>query len=119
MFDLSIPAIVIGALYGLILGVAAGIWFCAFLLVKKNAVSEDKKAVFSYSPRGVEIFNRNMTDDFGSVAPLWNSKKAALLNPSDEANLEYFIRNTDLDYKPAKKKLDLDKVNKSTVNRRK
>lgn len=93
------PYIIIGSIYGLVLGIAAGICFCASVLIRKNTGSVDKTTDFSCSSRGVEIFNRNMTDEF-QPAVFGNGRSKS---SNDEDNLEYFNRNMDLDYKPVRK----------------
>ena len=103
-----------GILYGLVTGVFAGIWLCAGRLVKKNVASEEKTAIQAYSSRGLEVFNRNMADEF--TTNIANQKKKNLFDADyDEDNLEYFKRNVDFDYTPPVRQV---KVPSKVINKR-
>ena len=109
--------IVAGIIYGIVTGIFAGLFFCANLLVKKNVASDEKKNIPKYTSRGLEIFNRNMTDEFAPVVA--NRKKSSVFEDEyEEDNLDYFQRNMDLDYVPPKReKPEINKVSKRPVNR--
>ena len=88
---------VIGAIYGIITGMLLAMLLCTLLISRCNLASSSKKQNLPYhSTRGLEVFDKNMTDSFFSVPTISrknNDKKEDRVVKEMKERLEYFQRN--------------------------
>lgn len=90
------PIIIIGTVYGIITGMLLSMLLWTLLISRRNLSSTSKKQNLPYySTRGLEIFDKNMTDSFFSTPTLnlKNDKKEDRVVKEMQERLEYFKRN--------------------------
>ena len=87
----------IGAIYGVITGMLLAMLLCTLLISKRNLSSTSKKQNLPYhSTRGLEVFDKNMTDSFFSMPTISrkkDDKKEDRVLKEKKERLEYFQRN--------------------------
>lgn len=93
MNGLLIIIIVLGVFYGIASGIPLGMYLVSSMLEKKNRVSKGEKVSFTYSTRGVEVFNRSIEEEYVPLGGKSSRNKLSGEAKQYRENVEYFKRN--------------------------